>query len=33
MKSTFALFKRYFFTLVLKPLKTTQFLAGEGNEH
>ena len=31
MKREFALFIRYFLTLVLKSLKTTEFLAAEGN--
>ena len=32
MKREFALFIRYFLTLVLKSLKTIEFLAPEGNE-
>ena len=32
IKRTFALFIRYFLTLVLISPKTTEFLAAEGNE-
>ena len=32
IKRTFALFIRYFLTLVLKSQKTTEFLAAEDNE-
>ena len=32
LERAFALFVRYFLTVVLKSLKTTEFLAAEGNE-
>ena len=32
LERAFALFIRYFLTVVLKSLKTTEFLAAEGNE-
>ena len=32
IKRAFAVFIRYFLTLVLKSVKTTEFLAAEGNE-
>ena len=32
LEGAFALFIRYFLTVVLKSLKTTEFLAAEGNE-
>ena len=32
LEGAFALFIRYFLTVVLKSLKTTEFFAAEGNE-